>query len=69
MELSEVKTSIDGLEVGMYVSRLDRPWIKTPFPIQGLKIRSKDDIEKLRAYCSFVYVDVEKGHAPNPRFW
>lgn len=69
METSEVKTSIDGLEIGMYVSRLDRPWIKTPFALQGLKIESKDDIEKLRAYCSYVYIDVEKGPSPDPRFW
>ncbi len=33
--LKEVKTSIDGLEVGMFISRLDRPWIKTPFDLEG----------------------------------
>lgn len=69
MELSEVKTSIDGLTIGMFVSRLDRPWIKTPFSLQGVKIETKEDIDKLRSYCSYVYVDVEKGTAPNPRYW
>ena len=66
---TEVKTSIEGLEVGMYVSRLDRPWIKTPFALKGLSIKSVDDIEKLRKYCSYVYVDVAKGSSPAPHYW
>ena len=66
---SEVKTSVEGLEVGMYVSRLDRPWIKTPFLLKGLNIKSDDDIEQLRKLCSYVYVDVEKGSSPDPRYW
>ena len=66
---TEIKTSIEGLEVGMYVSRLDRPWIKTPFELQGLNIKSADDIEKIRKYCKYVYVDVEKGSSPEPCFW
>ncbi|WXG52147.1 MAG: DUF3391 domain-containing protein [Candidatus Sedimenticola sp. (ex Thyasira tokunagai)] len=65
----EVKTSIDGLEVGMFVSRLDRPWVKTPFDLQGVVVRNADDIERLRKYCNYVYVDVEQGVSPQPRFW
>ena len=66
---TEVKTSVEGLEVGMYVSRLDRPWLKTPFQLQGINIKSTTDIEKIRKYCTYVYVDVEKGSSPDPRFW
>jgi HD-GYP domain-containing protein (c-di-GMP phosphodiesterase class II) len=66
---SEVKTSVEGLEVGMFVSRLDRPWIKTPFLLEGLNIKSDDDIEQLRKLCSYVFVDVEKGLSPDPRYW
>jgi len=66
---SEVKTSVEGLVVGMFVSRLDRPWIKTPFLLEGLNIKSDDDIEQLRKLCSYVYVDVEKGLSPDPRYW
>ncbi len=66
---TEVKTSIEGLEVGMYVSRLDRPWLKTPFKLQGVQIKTTDDIKQLRKYCNYVYVDVEKGISPDPRFW
>ncbi|HUT42157.1 MAG TPA: DUF3391 domain-containing protein, partial [Gammaproteobacteria bacterium] len=67
--ITEVKTSIEGLEIGMFVSRLDRPWLKTPFTLQGVQIKTRDDIEKLRKYCNYVYVDVEKGNTPDPRFW
>lgn len=65
----EVKTSIDGLEVGMYVSRLDKPWLKTAYELQGVHIRSEADIERLRKCCNYVYVDTEIGSSPEPRFW
>ncbi|MFQ5642616.1 MAG: HD-GYP domain-containing protein [Thiogranum sp.] len=65
----EVKTSIDGLEIGMYVARLDKPWLKTAYELQGVKIKSHKDIERLRKYCNYVYVDIEQGYSPDPRFW
>lgn len=43
----------------MYVSRLDRPWCETPFPIQGFHLRSDEDIEKVRQYCRWVMVDFQ----------
>ena len=53
----------------MFVSRLDRPWIKTPFALEGMKITSQDDIERLRKYCSYVHVDAEQGVSPRRRYW
>ncbi|HET7922971.1 MAG TPA: HD-GYP domain-containing protein [Gammaproteobacteria bacterium] len=58
---SRVETS--ELEVGMYVTRLDRPWTETPFLFQGFFIRSADDIEELRRYCQHVFIDVEQSGA------
>lgn len=69
MSDNELKTSIDGLTVGMYVTRLDRPWLETPFPFQGVRIESVDDIELMRRYATYVFVDVEKGPSPLPEFW
>jgi len=69
MSLAEVKTSISALKPGMYVSRLDRSWIDTPFPLEGLLIETSGDIDTLGRYCSYVYVDVEKGSSPDPRLW
>ncbi|WP_275039604.1 HD-GYP domain-containing protein [Arenimonas donghaensis] len=48
------------LEKGMYVSRLDRDWVGTPFPFQGFEIKSDEDIELLAAYCTSVFIDVAK---------
>lgn len=51
------KVSTMDLAVGMYVSALDRPWVETPFPIQGFHVDSEKDIEQIRRFCKFVYVD------------
>ena len=57
-----------GLARGMFVSRLDRPWIETPFPLEGLKLGTDEDIERLRRICSYVYVDISRGTSPDLRF-
>ncbi len=69
MSDNELKTSIDGLRVGMYVTRLERPWLETPFPLQGLHIESEKDIEMLRRYTSYVYVDATRGPSPSVEYW
>lgn len=55
------KVSTAYLKIGMYVSKLDRPWKETPFLIQGFFI--KDEIEKhaLVKYCDYVHIDTELG--------
>ena len=60
MDLVEREFAVDHLRMGMYVNRLDRDWLGTPFPIQGFFVNSPDDIEILRRYCQSVYVDVER---------
>lgn len=69
MSDNQIKTSIEGLTVGMYVTRLDRPWVETEFPFQGLKISDQAEIEMLRKYCHYVYVDLTLGVSPEHRFW
>ena len=39
MDLKEI--SVDELKLGMYVSKLDRPWTETPFVFQGFILRSQ----------------------------
>jgi HD-GYP domain-containing protein (c-di-GMP phosphodiesterase class II) len=56
---SELLPTAD-LQLGMYVSKLDRPWIETPFLFQGFHIESEEVIEELRRYCKYVYVDVTR---------
>ncbi len=47
--------------IGMYVAKLDRPWLETPFVFQGFEIRDREEIEMLQAYCGTIYVDVRRG--------
>ncbi|MFE8069908.1 HD-GYP domain-containing protein [Marinobacteraceae bacterium S3BR75-40.1] len=56
-EIVETSVTVDQLRIGMYVTRLDRPWSETDFPMQGFLIRSNDDIQALREHCQFVYIE------------
>jgi HD-GYP domain-containing protein (c-di-GMP phosphodiesterase class II) len=62
-QLKTKKIYVHQLETGMYVSGLDRPWLETPFYLQGFMIRSAGDVQKLSLYCDYVYVDYEKSVA------
>lgn len=53
------------VEIGMFVAELDRPWIETPFLIQGFEIRNRSQIRTLMNYCKNVWVS--KGGAPRNR--
>jgi HD-GYP domain-containing protein (c-di-GMP phosphodiesterase class II) len=64
----EFRISVRGLELGMFVSRLDKPWLETPFPLQGFLVESDDDLDKLKRVCSHVYVDITSGKSPDARF-
>src|SRR5258705_6045215 len=45
------------LKVGMFVADLDRPWVDTPFLLQGFLIENDEQIHALRTHCEFVMVD------------
>jgi len=66
---SEKKIKMEGLQVGMYVSRVDRPWSEMPTLVEGLHINTNDDIDMLLEYCQYVYVDVSKGKDVSPMYW
>ena len=65
MKVEQVQVEVDELVKGMFVCALDRPWLSTPFPFQGFVIRSEDEIQALRKYCNYVYVDVMRGVPPS----
>lgn len=46
------------LRPGLFVADLDRPWLDTPFLLQGFVIDREDEIAALRAHCAHVYIDV-----------
>ncbi len=51
---------VEELQVGMYVAELDRGG---PFP--GLRISSQAQLDKLKRYCRYVYIDVPE-EPPGP---
>ncbi len=57
MHLSTQEMPVHNLQIGMYVSRLDVPWVQTPFPIQGFHISKQEQLDQLSLYCSKVYID------------
>lgn len=52
---------VEQLQVGMYVVRLDRPWLDTPFPTQGFPVTSKRVIDNIAQYCDEVYINTDEG--------
>ena len=44
----------------MFVAELDRPWLETPFLLQGFLIEDQSQIDHLRALCRTVQIDPSK---------
>ncbi len=57
VELNDVKISVGHLEIGMYVTRLDRPWEETDFLLQGFLITTQTEIDALLDVCKYVYIE------------
>lgn len=57
MSVNKERVAIDDVTIGMYICDLDRPWLETPFLMQGFLVESDEDIKVLAAHCSYVYVD------------
>jgi HD-GYP domain-containing protein (c-di-GMP phosphodiesterase class II) len=56
----EQKIDVKDLRVGMFVADLDRPWIDTPFLIQGFLIEEEAQIAQLQGHCDWVIVDRQR---------
>ena len=54
-----LRVAVWNLELGLFVSELDRPWIDTPFLLQGFLLDNDADLENLRNCCKYVYVDLK----------
>ncbi len=47
------------LQPGMFVAELDRPWLETPFSLQGFVVRDYEDVLYISNYVNEVKVDTE----------
>lgn len=45
------------LQIGMFVSELDRPWLGTPFLLEGVLIEEQAQIDTLVNLCEHVFID------------
>ena len=55
--VKKVRVETTDLSIGMDVCDLDRPWLDSPFLIQGFYIKDNVDIDTVRCMCDYVYVD------------
>lgn len=56
-DIRREKIPVSQLDIGMFVSELDRPWLGTPFLLEGLLIEDSEQIATINSLCEFVYVD------------
>jgi HD-GYP domain-containing protein (c-di-GMP phosphodiesterase class II) len=54
-----VQMQASQLKPGMFVAEIDRPWLDTPFMLQGFVIQNEDDIDFVCQHVEWVSVDVE----------
>jgi len=54
-ELTYIR-SVD-LQLGMFVAELDRPWLDSPFKLQGFNLKTERELNVLKNICYFVYID------------
>ena len=48
---------VEKLAIGMFVADLDRPWVGTPFLMQGFVIETEREIQQFKNCCKLVIVD------------
>lgn len=50
----------------MYIARLDRPWLGTPFAFQGFVVATDAEFLALAEFCQYVFIDTARGTSPPP---
>jgi HD-GYP domain-containing protein (c-di-GMP phosphodiesterase class II) len=54
-----VKLAAGDLRPGMFIAELDRPWLETPFALQGFVVTNSEEIDFVSRYVDEVYVDAD----------
>lgn len=52
------KIPATALSLGMFVAELDRPWLGTPFLLEGVLLEEQAQIDTMVDFCEHVYVDL-----------
>ena len=61
-----LEVPVTSLKPGMYIAELDRPWLETPFSLQGFFVKDREDIEFVTKHANFVMVDPGRYEKPDP---
>jgi HD-GYP domain-containing protein (c-di-GMP phosphodiesterase class II) len=64
--IEKVRLRACDLRPGMYVCELDRPWLETPFLLEGFDVKNDDDIDAVMQYCEHVYIDMMRTQTVKP---
>lgn len=67
--VQKVKVDVQDLKLGMYVADLDRPWLETPFLLQGFELRDDKEIDEIKKHCRYVYVDIYRSTKFTPQYF
>ena len=60
MSTQYVRIDTTNLRLGMFVADLDRPWLDTPFLIQGFLLEDEEDLRTLQRLCQQVQIDLHR---------
>ncbi len=61
------KVTPQELAPGMYISRLDHPWVETPFLYQGFEIKDQSDVTGLQGQMLEISRSLDPGsHGIDP---
>ena len=53
--LMHQKIAAKDLKTGMFIADLDRPWIDTPFLLQGFLLEDSEQLQQLRQHYGVLY--------------
>jgi len=56
-DISLVRLPMTHVRIGLFIAELDRPWLESPFLMQGFTVEDEAQLSKLRSLC--VHVDVD----------
>lgn len=64
---TERKVNVAYVRPGMFICRLDRPWLGLPFPLEGFLLQNARELDALRKHCDVVFVDPARSTIAIPR--
>jgi HD-GYP domain-containing protein (c-di-GMP phosphodiesterase class II) len=61
----KTRVPVTHLTIGMFICELDRPWLDSPFLIQGFLLNTQQKIIEVQRVCRYVYIDVVRQKVTN----